>query len=84
MARAWQPSVAPASHYSFAASTLVAVGGVCILRGRYYPVAILGCLAALVNVNHLCCLPGGVAGVWGLLSLVRDEGRAHFGIRPTR
>lgn len=82
LARAWQPSVAPASHYSFVASALAAVGGLCILRGRFYWLAIAGCVAAMANVNHLCCLPGGVAGLWGILSLVRDEGRAHFGIRP--
>ena len=82
LAKAWQPSVAPASHYSFAASTLTAVGGLCILRGRFYWLAIAGCVAAIVNVNHLCCIPGGVAGVWGILSLVRDDGRLHFGIQP--
>ena len=83
LARAWQPSVAPASHYSVVASGLAAVGGLCILRGRFYWLAIAGCVAAIVNVNHLCCIPGGVAGVWGILSLVRDEGRAHFGILPS-
>ncbi len=83
LARAWQPSVAPASHYSVVASALAAFGGFCILRGRFYWLAIVGCVAAIANVNHLCCIPGGVAGVWGILSLVRDDGRLHFGIRPS-
>jgi len=83
LAAAWQSSVAPASHYSVVASALAALGGVCILRGRYYWLAFAGCVAAIVNVNHLCCIPGGVAGVWGILSLVRDEGRAHFRILPS-
>ncbi len=83
LAAAWQSSVASASHYSIAASALAAVGGLCILRGRFYWLALLGCVAAIANVNHLCCLPGGVAGLWGILSLVRDEGRLHFGIRPS-
>ncbi len=83
LARAWQPSVAPTSHYSIVASALAALGGLCILSGRFYWLAVLGCVAAIANVNHLCCIPGGIAGVWGILSLVRDEGRLHFGIRPT-
>ncbi len=83
LAKAWQPSVAPASRYSFAASFLAAVGGLCMVRGRFYWLALLGCVAAIANVNHLCCIPGGIAGVWGILTLVRDEGRLHFGIRPS-
>ena len=82
LARAWQPAVAPASHYTIIASALAALGGMCILRGRCYWLAILGCVAAIANVNHLCCIPGGIAGLWGLLTLVRDEGRLHFGIVP--
>lgn len=82
LAKAWQPSVAPASRYSLAASSLAVLGGFCMLRGRFYWLAIAGCVAAIANVNHLCCIPGGVAGVWGILSLVRDDGRLHFGIRP--
>jgi len=60
LARAWQPAVAAASHYSFACSTLAALGGLCIVRGRFYWLAILGCVAAIANVNHLCCIPGGI------------------------
>jgi hypothetical protein len=63
---------------STAVSALAFLGGVAILRGRWYPLAVAGCVAAILNVNHLCCLPGAVAGVWGLMALVRDDVRAHF------
>jgi hypothetical protein len=43
----------------------------------------LGCFAAALNVNELgCCFPGALAGIWGILMLVRDEGRRYFRIAP--
>lgn len=80
LAAAWQPAISPISHYSTVMSVITFIGGLCILRGRFYWLGVLGCVAAIVNVNHLCCVPGGIVGVWGILSLVRDEGRSHFGI----
>jgi hypothetical protein len=59
-------------------SAVTFLGGVAILRGRGPWLAFLGCAAAVVNVNHLCCLPGAIAGVWGILALSRDDVRAHF------
>jgi hypothetical protein len=82
LAAAWAPSVARASWLSLAASVLAAAGGACMLSGRFYWLALAGCVAATLNVNHLGCVPGGIAGVWGILTLVRDEGRLHFGITP--
>lgn len=60
-------------------SLLMAAGGVAMLSGRWYWLALAGCVAAAVNVNLCCCVPGVVAGLWGFLSLSRDEGRRHFG-----
>ncbi len=78
LAAAWAPATRPV-HWAAAAVSLVELlGGVAILRGRWYPLALVGCVAAAVNVNHLCCLPGAVAGVWGLAALARDDVRAHF------
>src|SRR5579885_3397650 len=78
LADVWTPSMKPVHFASTAISALAALGGLAILRGRFYPLAILGCAAAVVNVNHLCCLPGALLGVWGLLALARDDVRAHF------
>lgn len=54
------------------------LGGLSIATRWNYRLAQLGSLAAIVNVPHLCCVPGGVAGVWALLMLGSEEGRAHF------
>jgi len=60
-------------------SALAFLGGLSIALGRSYRLAQLGCVAAALNVAHLCCVPGAVAGLWGLLMLNSEEGRAHFG-----
>jgi hypothetical protein len=80
LAVGWAPYIRN-MHLVFAGVSLVAgLGGLAILRGRWYGLAILGCLASIMNLNHGCCLPGAVAGIWGILMLVRDEGRKHFGM----
>jgi len=55
------------------------LGGVSIATRWNYRLAQLGCVAAAVNVPHLCCVPGSVAGLWALLMLSSEEGKAHFG-----
>jgi hypothetical protein len=74
----WAPGMKPLHLASTAVSAVAFLGGLSTLTGRFYPMAVLGCVAAILNVNHLCCLPGAVAGVWGLLALARDEVRPHF------
>jgi hypothetical protein len=61
-----------------AASGLALLGGLSIALRWSHRLAQLGCVAAAVNVPNLCCVPGAVAGLWGLLMLNSDEGRAHF------
>ena len=78
LAAAWAPGMTPLHWVSTAVSAVAFLGGVAILRGRWYPLAVAGCVAAILNVNHLCCLPGAVAGVWGLMALARDDVRAFF------
>ncbi len=56
------------------------VGGLALVRGRGYWLAVLGCVLAIVNFPNLCCVPGAVFGVWGLVLLFTPEGRAHFGM----
>ncbi len=64
---------------TFAVVSAVAfLGGVSIATRWNYRLAQLGCVAAAVNVPHLCCVPGSVAGLWALLMLSSEEGRAHF------
>ena len=60
------------------ASGFVFYGGIAIVTRRHYRMAQLGCALAVVNLANGCCIPGAVAGVWGLLMLRSDEGRDHF------
>lgn len=71
--------VGPVSATFAVLSLVMAAGGVSILSGRWYWVGVAGCVAAVLNVNLCCCVPGVVAGLWGFLTLSRDEGRKHFG-----
>jgi hypothetical protein len=61
-----------------ALSTLVLLGGLSVALRWSHRLAQLGCVAAAVNLPHLCCVPGAVAGLWGLLMLNSEEGHAHF------
>ncbi|QEG26041.1 hypothetical protein GobsT_07760 [Gemmata obscuriglobus] len=63
---------------ALAASATVLAGGLAIVFRRNYRLAQLACVVATLNVAHLCCVPGAVAGLWGLLMLGSEEGRAHF------
>jgi hypothetical protein len=62
-----------------AVSGFVFYGGLAIALGRHYRMALLGCVLAVVNLGNLCCVPGAVVGVWGLILLLTTEGREHFG-----
>lgn len=79
LARAWAPEVVRINLIFTGVSLFVAVGGFLILRGTGYWFALAACAAAILNVNHACCFPGTVVGLWGILVLVRDDGRKHFG-----
>ena len=57
---------------------VVLVGGLSMALRWNYRLAQLGCVAAMVNIPHLCCVPGGLAGLWGLIMLASQEGRDHF------
>ena len=82
MTEAWATRMKSVHTASTVTSLLAALSGFCILRGRWYWVALFGCVAAMTTVGQACCIPGTIAGLWGILALVRDDGRAHFGIRP--
>lgn len=61
-------------------SGFVLLGGISFAYGRWTWLAGLGCLAAIVNLNHGCCFPGAVAGLWGLMTILSDVGQRHFGL----
>jgi hypothetical protein len=60
-------------------SAVVLLGGLSIALRWNYRLGQVGCVAASLNIPHLCCIPGAIAGVWGLLMLASAEGREHFG-----
>lgn len=64
---------------AMAAGAVTFAGGVAMIRRKGYRLAQIGCLVAALNLPHLCCVPGAVLGLWGLLLLMSDEGREHFG-----
>lgn len=79
MAAALAPTMTPRHAIFLGVSLVAAAGAAAMLLGRWYPLALLGCFAAAVNLENFCCVPGGLAGLWAFLVLIRDEGRVHFG-----
>jgi hypothetical protein len=79
LAAGWAPRVAGLHMLFLGISIVSAAGGVAMLRGKWYWLALVGCFAGMLNFNSACCVPAGIAGLWGLLVLVRDDGRKFFG-----
>lgn len=66
--------------YLFAGVSLLALlGGISFAYGKWSILAWIGCIAAILNINHSCCFPGAIAGIWGILTLISTEGQKHFG-----
>ena len=61
-------------------SLVVVLGGISFAFHKPYWLGWLGCVAAIANLNHGCCFPGVVAGIWGMATLFSNEGRRYFGI----
>jgi hypothetical protein len=78
-AAAAAPFVGPMQGPFALVSLGVLAGGVAFAARRGYWLAFLGCALAILNVNHVCCVPGAVVGVWGFFALISDDGRRHFG-----
>ncbi len=67
--------------YAFGVVSLfVAIGGLTFALRKPYWLAWVGCVAAMVNLNHGCCFPGIVAGIWSMAVLFSNEGRRYFGL----
>jgi hypothetical protein len=64
---------------SLVVSLVVFLGGLSIALRWNYKLAQLGCVLAMINIAHACCIPGLIAGLWGILMLNSEEGRGHFG-----
>lgn len=62
-----------------AGGAVTLAGGLAMVFRKGYRLAQFGCVVAAVNLPHLCCVPGAAFGLWGLLMLMGDEGREHFG-----
>lgn len=71
----WHERILP---LSVIASPVVLLGGLSIVFRWNHRLAQVACVLAAVNIANGCCLPGAIAGLWGLLMLNSDEGRAHF------
>lgn len=57
---------------------VVFAGGLAMARRKGYRFAQVACVLAALNLPNLCCVPGAVFGLWGLLMLSSEEGREHF------
>ncbi len=63
---------------SLVLGTITLVGGLSIAIRWSYRLAQVGSVLAVVNIAHGCCIPGAVAGLWGLILLNSQEAREHF------
>jgi hypothetical protein len=58
----------------------IVVGGFCFALRRAYPYCFVACVLSMLNTPDMgCCFFGAVIGIWGIIVLVSDEGRAYFG-----
>jgi hypothetical protein len=79
VAQIWAPNMLRIQTVFVFVSLFVLLGGILVLRGKLYYLTFVCCLAAMLNFNHLCCIPGAIVGIWGIVMLARDDIRSHFG-----
>lgn len=56
----------------------IITGAVAILLRRFYVLAVLASILAMVNVDSCCCLLGMPVGLWSLIVLMRPDVKAMF------
>jgi len=61
-----------------AVSVIVSLGAFAILLKRFYWLALLGSVVAIVNFGVLCCLPGAPVGIFCLVKLCNSDVRSLF------
>jgi predicted Zn finger-like uncharacterized protein len=71
----WAPAIIVVA---FVVSVLPLFGGISMLTTRFYPVAILGSLAAMIDLVFCMCLIGAPVGIYCLIKLFDPEIRALF------
>ncbi|HEY8504933.1 MAG TPA: hypothetical protein VIL46_10150, partial [Gemmataceae bacterium] len=59
-------------------SAVVCLGALAMMAMRFYPLAVLASLLAMVNLTECCCLFGVPTGLWALITLLNPEVRAQF------
>ncbi len=62
----------------FAVSLFVAIGSMSMMKRRLYPIAVLGALAAMVDIGNCCCILSAPAGIWAMIVLFQPDVRASF------
>jgi hypothetical protein len=63
-------------------SVLGLLGALAMMVQRFYWLAIVGNVAAIINLGMFCCLVGAPTGIWGLVKLFDPELKALFGGTP--
>ncbi|HEY2786823.1 MAG TPA: hypothetical protein VGJ05_17815 [Fimbriiglobus sp.] len=79
LAEAWAPGFKRIAPWFTLLSFGEFLGGLAFLWKRWMPLAWLGCVCAICNVNQGCCFPGGIVAIWGAFVLISTEGRRYFG-----
>jgi hypothetical protein len=59
-------------------SAMVLVGGVALMAGRGYWLAVIGSVLAIVNLGFGCCFLGLPVGIYALVKLFDPDVRRHF------
>jgi len=73
------PSSMIASHAAFAALCIVIIVLAMLMMSlRWYPLAIIGSLLPMINLDSSCCCLGCPLGIWALVVLLRPEVRDAF------
>ncbi len=63
---------------SLAAAPIIVFGGVQMLRGRRYPIALMAAILALIPLSSVCCIAGIPLGLWALIVLRQPEVKSFF------
>jgi hypothetical protein len=67
-----------------AVAALIVAGGIAMLRGRSYGLALAGAIAATIPCCNACCCILPPFGIWAIVMLRKAEVRAAFGRGPDR
>ncbi len=59
-------------------STMTVLAGIAMIGTFWYPVAVTGCLLAMINFHDCCCLLGLPIGIVGLVKLFNEDVKALF------